>query len=984
MFLTFISYFFFRYKMNEMLPLWKCLLFFLCLLSSFHIQSQSSNIGIPFTANYSNEIYRAGMQNWDIAQHPNGFLFFANNRGLLQYDGTNWQVFELPNKTIVRSLYINPTGKIYVGGQGEFGYFEPNDYGQLNYHSLLALLPAAHKQFSDVWEIIDHKGSIYFSASDKIYEYVNDQIKVHQNGEIKFIGKGKERVFIGNESGLLEIKDGEIIAVKGGEQLANYTIVDVVMGKNGQLIFATKKNGLFELNQNLLIPKIHEGAKFLKAREIYGIAAINEELIAISIISEGLVIMNKEGKFLYQLNKQNGLQNNNILSLFVDSNKNLWLGLNNGIDQVFINAPFSQIIPDKGQEGTAYTAKIQNNKIYLGTTHGLYQQDWRAYYNPLEQNEFQLLNKSKGQVWSINEIDQQLFMGHHEGGFVLKNDQAQKITPSFGTWTFLKLKNKPNYLIAGTYLGLELYHKEGTAWKFIKKYKELKESCRIMTQDENGNIWIAHPYRGIYKVQLAEDLASLKVKLYHKEDGYPCENLSSINQEVIFTGETGIYKYDEQKDTFLHNEALENLIGEAQEIRAFFEDTKDNIWYVTSTEIGILKVEDKGLSKSISKVTYPLIDKQLVRGYEFIYPYDANNVFIGSEIGFIHFDPSKENLVQTEDFAANIAKVEAINNGDSTLLYGQYQNIENKKTTVFPNGLNAFRFSYTTPNFSTYKIKEYSTKLEGFDQEWSAWSSKTEKEYTNLSGGDYRFLVKAKSNHNQISKIASYTFSIEPPWYGSNLAIFCYILTGLLLLMGLIFIPKIRFQRAIANLKSEQADLKSQQAVKEKEHQKVVAESEEAINTLKNKNLETEIIHKNKELALTTMHLVQRNELILKLQEPLAQILRKTTDKTAIAEIKRINKLLKEDAKKEESWSQFANHFDQVHVDFLHRIREQYPQLTANDRKLCAYLRMNLSTKEIAPLMNISIRGVEVGRYRLRKKIGLDSTVNLTEFMLSI
>ena len=164
----------------------------------------------------------------------------------------------------------------------------------------------------------------------------------------------------------------------------------------------------------------------------------------------------------------------------------------------------------------------------------------------------------------------------------------------------------------------------------------------------------------------------------------------------------------------------------------------------------------------------------------------------------------------------------------------------------------------------------------------------------------------------------------------------------------------------------------------------VVIQNEQKIDALKHENLETEVAHKNKELALTTMHLVQRNELIQKLQEPLAQILRKTTNKTAITEIKRINKLLKENAKMEDAWSQFANHFDQVHVDFLQRIRAKYPQLTANDRKLCAYLRMNLTTKEIAPLMSISIRGVEVGRYRLRKKIGLDSSVNLTEFMLSI
>ena len=834
--------------------------------------------------------------------------------------------------------------------------------------------------------MISFRGTIYFNASNKVYEYTNDQIKVYEKESINFIGKGNGRLFIGNETGLLEIRDGEIIPVAGGNQLTNAVVVNVVQNEEKRLIFATKKKGLFELTENSLLSKAQQEVDFLKNKEVYCAIGLNENRVALGIVGKGLFIINKKGKLLYHLNKRNGLQNNNILSLFKDRDKNLWLGLNNGIDHVLVNSPFSKIIPDIEQEGTAYAASIFKGKLYLGTTDGLYQKDWQAYYNPLKEDDFQLLKKSEGQVYRINQIDQQLLMCHHTGGFVLQEDELQEITPTYGNWTFLKLKNHPDYLLAGTYEGLELYQKSGTTWQFVKKYGAIKESCRIMVQDELGDIWVAHPYRGIFKVQLAADLSSLKVRIYDKKEGYPCENLSIVNREVIFTGERGVFQYDATRDTFLHYEAFENLIGKEKKVRGFFEDQVGNIWYTSTTETGILKIEDEGLSKAISKVVYPVIHTKLVKGFEFIYPYDAHNVFIGAEKEFIHFNPSKDNTTNnSKDFSANIVQVEAIsNNKDSILLYGQYKNVESNAIATFPNELNAFRINYTSPNFPTVKKRYYRTKLEGFDAQWSPWNEQTAKEYTNLNSGKYRFLVQAKSNQGQESQIASYAFRIKCPWYISTIAMIIYSLLGLLLLLGLIFIPKNRFQRKLAILVSEKANLESQRIIKEKEHQQAVTQNEIEIKTLKNKNLESEIAHKNKELALTTMNLVQRNELILKLQEPLAQILRKTTDKTAIAEIKRINKLLQEDAKKEESWSQFANHFDQVHVDFLHRIREQYTQLTANDRKLCAYLRMNLSTKEIAPLMNISIRGVEVGRYRLRKKIGLDSSVNLTEFMLSI
>lgn len=986
MFLNLFSFYFLRQRARNCRYTKGCFCLLTFLFLTAALSSQNSNIGIPFTANFSNETYQAGTQNWDIEQHPNGFLFFANNDGLLQFDGNNWQTFPLPNQTVVRSLHIDKSGKIYVGGQGEFGYFAPNDSGQLVYHSLLATIPETDRQFSDVWEIIPFQGRIYFNASFKVYEYTDEGTKVYEDGKIEFLGKGNNRLFIGNESGLKEIKDGNIIAVPRGEIMATCTIVDVVAGESNQLIFATKNNGLFELNQQNLQVKTHQGATFLKENQLYCAIAIDESSIAIGVISEGLLIMDKSGQFLYHLNKQNGLQDNNVLSLFADRDKNLWLGLNNGIDQVFIHAPFSQIIPNKQQEGTAYTAQIFNNQIYFGTSQGLYRQDWRAYFDPLQQNNFQLLKKSAGQVWSANSFNQQLFIGHHEGGFVIKNQQLQKISPENGVWTFLQLKNHPNYLIAGTYEGLELYHQKNGDWQFVKRYESFKESCRILAQDQTGNIWVAHPYRGLFKVTIAADLTLSNVKFYDKKEGHPCKNINVINDEIFFTGEDGVFKYNEEQDTFLHYQAFEDLIGKGKGIIGFFEDEEGNIWYTTAQETGVLKIEDKGLSKSFSKEVYPTLQQKLVRGFEFIYPYDEHNVFFGAEKGFIHFNPSKENKnAMDKALTANIVKVESIsNNKDSTLLFGQYHGIASKSMSIFPNELNAFRFSYTAPSFPILGNISYSTKLEGFDQQWSEWTNKTTKEYTNLNAGDYRFLVKVKSARNQIGEIASYAFSIKAPWYASTFAILAYLSLVLMLLIGLIFIPKKRFQRKLNLLKSKQANLEIQQAEQAKEHQKVVTKSAKEISSLKNKNLETEIIHKNRELALTTMHLVQRKELILKLQEPLAQILRKTTDKTAITEIKRINKLLKEDAEQEDSWDQFAHHFDLVHVNFLQRIREQYPQLTANDRKLCAYLRMNLSTKEIAPLMNISIRGVEVARYRLRKKIDLDSATNLTEFMLSV
>ncbi len=948
------------------------------LLIVFSLVGQPNNIGIPFITNYSNQTYQAGTQNWDIAQHPNGFLFFANNNGLLQFDGANWELFPLKNKTIARALHITQSGRIYIGGQGEFGYFEPDELDRLMFHSLLGYIPAAHKVFSDVWEIVEQAGAIYFSTSEKIYVFDNQKIEVIQNKRIHFLGKAQERLFINNESGLHEIDGYKIKPIAAGDKLANKIVTSILNLEPDRLLLTTLHSGFFELSANTIRPIYPDDNNFWAANRIYSSIELSDTKIATITNNGGLFILDKDGRVIQQLNKQNGLQNNNILSVFKDRSGNLWLGLDNGIDYVAINSPFTRIIPDKEQEGTAYAAKIFDNTIYLGTSSGLYQQDWRAYYNPLQKNDFQLVEGSEGQVWGLDIVDRELFLGHHEGGFLVKRFRLEKISPTIGNWSILQLGQHPKYFLAGTYEGLVLYHKEQGTWRRLKQLDGIKESCRILEQDELGNVWVAHPYRGIYKVQLADDLSAIKIKLYGSQDGLPSSNQNhvfKINDEVIFTGEIGIFQYDARLDRFLPHTTLINLIGKDKSVLRFFEDDIGNIWFVTTEETGVLKIEDKGLKKAYFKKIYPELNKKLVRGFEFIYPYDANNIFVGAEKGFIHFDPTKSFDFIDENFAANIVKVQSLQN-NHTLLAGQYTSTESKADTLFPYHKNAFRFSYSAPYFRSLNNLRYATKLEGYDEDWSIWTDKTEKEFTNLRPGNYRFMVKAKSIYEQESKIASFSFAISPPWYVSTQALAIYIFLVVAFLASLILIPQKRFQE-------EKTLLKSEQKRKEAAHQEKVAKNEQEITALKNKQLQIEIAYKNQELAMSTMHLVQHSELIHQLKEKLNKVIKTTDDTTVIKELAKINRLLGENIQLNEVWNQFAYHFDQVHIDFLKKIKEKYPRLTANDQKLCAYLRMNLSTKEMAPLMNISIRGVEAARYRLRKKLGLDSSVDLNEFMLN-
>ena len=173
-------------------------------------------------------------------------------------------------------------------------------------------------------------------------------------------------------------------------------------------------------------------------------------------------------------------------------------------------------------------------------------------------------------------------------------------------------------------------------------------------------------------------------------------------------------------------------------------------------------------------------------------------------------------------------------------------------------------------------------------------------------------------------------------------------------------------------------------AQREKMFKEQTALSEKEIVQLRNESLRNEMTFKNKELANATLHLIQKNKTLTYLKEDLGKLLKNIPSDSP--EKQNVNNLLKKinkDLRNEKSWELFNSYFDEVHQDFIARLKSQHKDLTPKELRLCAYLRMNISTKEIAPLMNISIRGVEISRYRLRKKLKLEHDKNLTDFILT-
>jgi len=569
-------------------------------------------------------------------------------------------------------------------------------------------------------------------------------------------------------------------------------------------------------------------------------------------------------------------------------------------------------------------------------------------------------------------------MGHNNGCFDIIGNQAKLISRDAG-WTFLPTSPVPpaQNILTGTYSGLKMLTFNNGQFSDKGNLEGLYESLRFLTADSEGNIWASHPYRGIYKISISADGKKYITRLFTEKDGLPStldNHVYKIKNRVIFGTNAGAYEFDAPTSRFIPSNFLQPIIGK-NEVRYMNEDGQGNIWFCSGKKIGVI---DFAEGNSIPKPFYfSEITGQILSGFENIYAFDKSNIFIGSEKGVIHlnYEKYKANKLTLNMMLGN---VRAIGKTDSTIFGGYFNDGSATETTnkIIPSiglvsNFNAFHFEYSSPSFGVQKNIEYSYRLDGYEKNWSNWSNKTEKEYTNLSAGSYVFHVKAHDNLGNESDEIKYNFSIQSPWYKS---IWAYIFYLIIIALGIRKYgdwqkKKLLRQKSIYEKKQRQMSV---------EHQLEMEQNEKEIIRLKNEKLEAEIMLKTKELVDTSMQLVERSDALSKVKEELQKLYKNTNENH---DIKKTIHLLNDIEKNSASWEKFAVHFDEINNNFLKNLKSHFPKLTNTDLKVCAYLQLNLASKEIAQLMNITVRGVEISRYRLRKKLGLTTEQSIAEFL---
>ena len=929
----------------------KCLLLFM----AFTLHAQE----LPPIIKYAPNTYKAGNQNWMISQNKQNIMYFANNDGLLEFNGSEWLLYPSPNESILRSVKVIDE-RIYTGCYMEFGYWERQQNGLLKYKSLSNKIKSKILDDEQFWNILQFDHWVIFQSLNQIFIYdsKNETFKTikPESGIFKAYSVAKSIYFQTVKNGFYEIENGVSKLISKDAFFINNKIVSIYKRNNG-LLLLTQYDGFYEFKDNKLSKWITDSDVQLNNSSVYCGQKYADESYLIGTVSNGIFIINSEGKTLYHITQNKGISNNTALSLFEDADKNIWIGLDNGINCINITSPIRSFYDDTGILGTVYASIIHGDKLYVGTNQGLFYKNKDGY------DTFKFVSGTKGQVWSLYSYDNKLFCGHDSGTFLLENQIATSLFNGSGTWKFEPVPSNKNILLQGNYSGISVLEKINNSWQFKNKIKGFDYSSKYFEFSNSDEIIISHEYKGIFRIKIDPNYSKVTLFEAH-ENPKKGKNASIANfgGTVFYASKDGIFDFNNKSKKFQKSKKLSFAFEKDEYLSGkLMTDKSNRLWFFSKNYINYFSYGKLSTTLKHNVIPIPSSLTNSMLGYENISQLSESLYLVGTTDGY--YTINIDDLL----FNNNHLYITAIttNKHNESLT-----NESIRENGSFDSNNNNITFSFTVPKYNKYIIAEFQYKLEGFQNEWSEWSSKPTVNFKNLQPGKYTFVVRSKIGNAISENAEKYSFTILKPWYLTNLALVIY---TLLLVVLAYFINK-AYQKYYYK-QQEKLIEENNRLLEIKE-----LETEQELMRVKNQQLEQDFENKNRELAASTMNLIKKNELLSMIKEDLKSSTEALPNKSIKSVITSINKNINE----EDSWNVFVDAFNNADKDFLKKIKAAHQSLTPNDLRLCAFLRLNLSSKEIAPLLNISVRSVEIKRYRLRKKMDLSHEQGLVEYILSI
>lgn len=919
----------------------------------------------PIVSNYTAKDYNAGLQNWALAQGDNGEIYIGNNSCLLCFDGYTWSKYQMPGNQLVRSLLIDDE-RIYVGSYEDFGYFSRNAFGTLEYTSLWNQMKDIKTHNDEIWNILKVDECIYFQSFSSWFKYDGKTVTAHYDSLHLplYFHKAHNRIYVqmvnGNFYLLENDKYKQLITRK---ELNDDSVVAVIPTAGGKMILCTEWNGLFDYDGKKLSPHSTAIDNELKRQQMNRATLIpSDSTIVLGTIRNGIYAIDKEGKEKWHYDVNNRLYNNSVLRLFCDRNNNVWAALDIGIALIHTGSPYSILMPYRNFQslGMVYGVNVFNNNLYIATNQSVWQYSFAD-------KAIVPIRGTEGQNWHISTFDSQILVGNNFGTKIIKGTEASNIPETETSSTCLRkcIINGQEVLIESSYYNLRIYRKNNGKWTFSNSVDGFWSPIRQLEVDHSGTIWAAHMSLGIFKIELSKDLKKVEKSVYIKSLSNEEKNASlmhvmKIRGRVVLSDSKKTYIFDDINQRIIPfaqlNSILKNGINMAIPV-------DDNAYWLTDYR-GYTLIEysnDNFMIKRFIPSTF--FGLECNENNNTVYVDDNITYFcLNNGIGRLDMSSKEDTLPKKSNLV--ISKV--------TSLSQDYQihsmpvssgNKENEKIV----GDITFHLSY--PNFTSEPL-HFSYHLTGNSLDLQQESIEPVITYGSLSYGNYYFKALVKNVDGKVLGSTEYFFNKPRPFY---LSIYAWIIYVLLAIIIVYFYSRWHAAKMLRKRTVIFEKEKMKQDFKMLEQEHIIAQQREQL-------LEAELQVKSKELASLALDAVVQRKAVESLKDAMLEQEGKGTINQYDVDV--ILKQMNGNLNVEEFWEIYQKNFDMIHKNFFRNLRKQYPNLTASDLRFCALLRLNLSTKDIAQFTNLTIRGVETARYRIRKKLAIPGNINLVDFLI--
>ncbi|MDV7139373.1 ATP-binding protein [Maribacter sp. TH_r10] len=757
--------------------------------------------GLPYIKNYTSDDYKSSPQNWGFTEGSNGFIYTGNTSGILQFDGSTWDSYKLKNGSLVRSLAQGEKEKIYYGGVHELGYLQPNDIGEMQVHSLVENIPQEYQNFEDVWTTLVFNGNTYFTSDKYLFRWNGEKFKIWESKEkFGFAFNINNTLYIESKGvGIHKINGESLELISNGDILKNNTSkIDVMLPNDANnILFATASDGLLLFNGNNLIPFNKESNEVFSKHRIYKAFTLSNGDYAFATTTSGLYIVDKnDGVIKKRLGKKEGLISDVLFSIFQDSSGAIWVGSDNGLSRIDWSSPFRSFNSFNGLNERVRSVSYHNNK-FLVDSKGLHQLVLAGNNN---EPHFKKIDGFKRSIKYIVPYNNELLAFDSEHIYTLDGKgKAHLLKLQDWALTSLVLSQvDPTKMYAGTLQG-KLFECTFLNKKWsVKPILEIDGGIEGIVEEKNGNLWLQTYFKGLYHAKLKheESVTEFYLKKYDTLSGLPTLTYNfpyQFNDKTFVTTQEGMYFFNKENQSFEMDSLLTKQYHSSVDAFGFMGlDKRGAIWQTVRAgfENKIYKLSENQL---IELNEYKIFKDFSTYSMEFL---EDIVLFTGPK-GVLLYNQNKERTYK-KNLSTKLRKI-WINN-DSLIYAGT--NLNKNKEIEIPFKNNNLKFEYALPFFVKSETNSYQTILEGFDNEWSAWTSQTKKDYTNLPEGNFTFRVRSKNIFDKIGNEDTYSFTVLPPWHRSWWAYLIYGLGAIALVSLLINWRSKELQRQNENLEN--------------------------------------------------------------------------------------------------------------------------------------------------------------------------------------